>query len=98
MTYAVRIAGCDESKHPRCEGVVTPASVVRGGFSSKHDADLYGRDVIQNEYTAGDIAKDGGQLLARADRATVLRDYVLIDETSGDVVDAGAHDDHDLFN
>ncbi|WP_068426724.1 hypothetical protein [Janibacter terrae] len=98
MSFAVRIAGCDESKHPKCEGVVTPTSVVKGGFSSKHDADLYCRDVIQNEFTAGDIAKDGGQLLDGADRATILRDYVLIDETSGDVIDAGAHDDHDLFN
>lgn len=94
-SYTVRLAGCDESKHPRCAGVVSPAAVEKGGFTDLGDAEGYGREAIQDPCTAADIAGDGGRLLGPA--SVMLRDYVVLDE-SGQLASQGEHDDYDLFN
>lgn len=97
MPYTVRLAGCDESKHPYCEGVVTPAAASRRGFTSKHQADIYGRNAIQEERQARDVVEDGGVLLNGAAGSTILRDYLIEDE-AGVVIDEGDHDDYGVFN
>lgn len=96
-SYTVRLAGCDESKHPHCAGVVTPAAVEKAGFTDRADAEGYGREAIQDPWTAGDVAGDGGRLLPGGSAGVTLRDYVVLDG-DGQLVSKGEHDDYDVFN
>lgn len=99
MTFALRLAGCDESQHPDCDGVIAMAAAQIPGFTTVDIALANGREIIGEPCTVGDVVDDHNAVpLPGSDRSTILRDFIVIDEQNGQQVHEGEHDDYDLFN
>jgi len=107
--FEIEFGDCDESMHPRCDGVVCATVLGVAGFVSQEEAEDYARDVLYNENTVAQIlagAGDGltaGSLMSggRDPAEIILRDYNVVFTTtpSGSrTVVSGGHDDYGLVN